>query len=46
MDHIEMKGNAHDALADTIHQIKMLFAAKARDFGVIDAEWEEVPADG
>lgn len=41
MDHIEIP-NAHDALSDVVGQLKMLFAAKARDFGPIDAVFEEV----
>lgn len=42
MEHIDMSGPAHDALPDSIHQLKMLFAAKKRDFGIIDAEFEDV----
>lgn len=42
MEHIHPPANAHDALADVVHQLKMLFAAKARDFGIQDAEFTEI----
>lgn len=41
MDHIQTDG-AHNALADCVHQLKMLFAAKRRDFGPVDAIFEEL----
>jgi hypothetical protein len=50
MSHIEMEGTAHNALADSVHQLKMLFAAKAGDFGRVAedgleyAEFTEVAA--
>lgn len=44
MDHIETAGAQHDALNDCFHQLKMLFAAQAGDFGpqIIDAVATEV----
>lgn len=44
MAHIEMVGDAHDALADTFHQLKMLFAADDGNFGpqLIEAVATEV----
>ena len=42
MEHIQPPTNAHDALADCVHQLKLLFAAKERNFGIQDAVFEEV----
>ena len=42
MEHIEVPTNAHDALADVVFQLKLLFAGKNRDFGIQDAEYEEI----
>jgi hypothetical protein len=49
MDHIEFAGDEHNALADCVHQLKMLFAARDGDFGrrvedVVDAEFTEIAA--
>jgi hypothetical protein len=44
MDHIEMAGNAHDALADVVHQLKMLFAARDGNLGIVNAEFTEILA--
>jgi hypothetical protein len=46
MRHVEEPGGAHNALADCVYQLKMLFAAKAGDFGPVIAEYaeyEEIP---
>lgn len=42
MDHVEFEGKAHNALHDTVHQIKILFAARDGNWGVEYAEFEEV----
>lgn len=42
MEHIEPPTNAHDALADCVFQLKLLFAAKDRNFGIQDAIYEEI----
>lgn len=41
MEHVTSEGAAHHALADVVHQLKMLFAAKERNFGDY-AEFEEI----
>lgn len=42
MEHIPAPTNAHDALTDVFHQLKLLFAAKEQNFGIQDAEFEEI----
>lgn len=44
MSHIPFKGKAHNALVDTVHQVRVLLAARNRDWGgdVVDAVYEEV----
>lgn len=42
MEHIQPPANAHDALADCVFQLKLLFAAKERNFGIQDAIYEEI----
>ena len=45
MDHIPVPVGAHNALVDCVYQLKMLFAAKTKDFGpgfIELAEYEEV----
>lgn len=40
MAHISAGGQAHNALVDCVHQLRVLFAAKAGDFGTVEAEFE------
>jgi DNA polymerase III epsilon subunit-like protein len=46
MEHLHIGSSAHDALADCVQQLRVLFAAKAGDFGahgkIVDAEYEEI----
>lgn len=41
MAHIQAGAQAHNALVDCVHQLKVLFAAKAGDFGAVEIEYAE-----
>lgn len=42
MEHVEVPSNAHDALADCVYQLKLLFSAKNKEFGTTYADFEEI----
>jgi DNA polymerase III alpha subunit (gram-positive type) len=42
MEHVEPPADAHNALVDVVYQLKILFAAKARDFGPVGVEYAEI----
>lgn len=46
MEHIDVPDGAHNALVDCVYQLKLLFAARDGDFGIQDAEWEEIENAG
>lgn len=41
MAHIEAGSGAHNGVVDCVHQLKVLFAAKRKDFGIVDVEYAE-----
>ena len=44
MNHVESGGDLHDALADAVFQLRVLFEAKHGHFGAIDTPFTEIPS--